>query len=97
MPNGSWDRFQRFTSGFYKNAKAMESYDDYIKFLVPQLKMNPTVIWELADEPRGLTNTRAFHDWIDKTARLIKSLAPAQLCTTGSEGLTRRPGMRASI
>src|SRR5580692_10172302 len=34
MPNGSWDRFQRFTSGFYENAKAMELYDNYIKFLV---------------------------------------------------------------
>ena len=66
MPNGSWDRFQRFTSGFYKNARAMELYDNYVKFLVPQLKTNPTVIWELANEPRGLTNTRAFHDWIDK-------------------------------
>ena len=33
----------------------------------------------------------AFHDWIDKTARLIKSLAPGQLCTTGSEGLTGTP------
>jgi mannan endo-1,4-beta-mannosidase len=91
MPNGSWDRYQRFTSAFYKNARAMELYDNYVKYLVPQLKTNPTVIWELANEPRGLGNTRAFHDWVDRTARLIKSLAPSQLCTTGSEGLTASP------
>jgi mannan endo-1,4-beta-mannosidase len=91
MPNGSWDRFQRFTSAFYKNARALELYDSYVKYLVPQLKANPTVIWELANEPRGLGNTRAFHEWVDRTARLIKSLAPSQLCTTGSEGLTASP------
>ena len=91
MPNGSWDRFQKSNGTFYKNAKAVELYDNYIKFLVPQLKTNPTVIWELANEPRGMTNLPAFHDWVDKTARLIKSLAPSQLCTTGSEGLTGTP------
>lgn len=91
MPNGSWDRFQRSNGTFYKNAKAMELYDNYIKFLVPQLKSNPTVIWELANEPRGMTNIPAFHQWVDKTARLIKSLAPSQLVTTGSEGLTGTP------
>ena len=87
MPNGSWDRFQKSNGTFYKNAKAMELYDNYVKFLVPQLKSNPTVIWELANEPRGMSNVPAFHAWIDRTARLIKSLAPGQLCTTGSEGL----------
>jgi mannan endo-1,4-beta-mannosidase len=91
MPNGSWDRFQKSNGTFYKNAKAIELYDDYLKFLVPQLKRNPTVIWELANEPRGMSNVPSFHAWIDRTARLIKSLAPGQLCTTGSEGLTPTP------
>jgi mannan endo-1,4-beta-mannosidase len=90
-PGGSWDLFQKSNGGFYKNQKAMEMYDAYVRFIVPQLKSNPTVIWELANEPRGMTNLSAFHDWIDKTARLIKSLAPGQLCTTGSEGLTGTP------
>jgi mannan endo-1,4-beta-mannosidase len=90
-PGGSWDRYQKSTGGFYTNTKAVELYDNYINFIVPQLKSNPTVIWELANEPRGMTNLGAFHDWIDKTARLIKSLAPGQLVTTGSEGLTASP------
>ena len=49
------------------------------------------IIWELANEPRGMNNVGAYHKWIDATARLIKSLAPAQLVTTGSEGQTASP------
>jgi len=90
-PGGSWDRFQSFSGSFYKNAQAVELYDSYVRFIVPQLKSNPTVIWELANEPRGMTNQAAFHAWIDRTARLIKSLGPGQLVTTGSEGLTDSP------
>jgi mannan endo-1,4-beta-mannosidase len=49
------------------------------------------IIWELANEPRGMKSVGAYHKWIDATARLIKSLAPAQLVTTGSEGQTQSP------
>jgi len=91
VPGGSWDRFQKFCGSFYKNDKAKEGYRAYLKFLVPQLKNNPSVIWELANEPRGMTNIPAYRDWIDETARLIKSLAPGQLVTTGGEGLTGTP------
>ena len=92
MPNGSWDRFQRFTSAFYKNARAMELYDSYVKYLVPQLKANPTVIWELANEPRGLGNTRAFHD-VGRQDGAAHQVAGARRSsvTTGSEGLTASP------
>jgi len=90
-PGGSWDRYQKFCGSFYKNDKAVALYHAYVQYLVPQLKSNPAVIWELANEPRGMTNIPAYRDWIDKTARLIKSLAPAQLVTTGSEGLTGTP------
>jgi mannan endo-1,4-beta-mannosidase len=34
---------------------------------------------------------KAFVGWIDETARLIRSLAPGQLVTTGSEGQTGSP------
>ena len=90
-PGGSWDRFQRFAGTVYTTARAVEAFNAYIRFLVPQLKANPTVIWELANEPRGMTSIPKYRDWIDATARLIKSLAPAQLVTTGSEGQTATP------
>ena len=38
-----------------------------------------------------MNNVGAYHKWIDTTARLIKSLAPSQLVTTGSEGQTATP------
>jgi mannan endo-1,4-beta-mannosidase len=83
--------FQHFVGGFYKNAKAVEGFRTFINFLVPQLKSSPVVIWELANEPRGMNNVGAYHTWIDETAGLIKSLAPGQLVTTGSEGQTASP------
>jgi mannan endo-1,4-beta-mannosidase len=38
-----------------------------------------------------MNNVGAYHTWIDETAGLIKSLAPGQLVTTGSEGQTASP------
>jgi mannan endo-1,4-beta-mannosidase len=90
-PGGSWDRFQHFAGGFYTNATAVGAYEAFIKFLVPKLAGNSMIIWELANEPRGMNSIGAYHKWIDTTARLIKSLAPSQLVTTGSEGQTASP------
>ena len=90
-PGGTWDRFQHFSGGFYLNAQAVAAYNAFITFLVPKLAGNPMIIWELANEPRGMNNVGAYHKWIDSTARLIKSFAPSQLVTTGSEGLTQWP------
>jgi len=90
-PGGSWDRFQHFAGGFYTNAPAVAAYNAFINMLVPKLAGNPMIIWELANEPRGMNNIGAYHKWIDSTARLIKSLAPSQLVTTGSEGETASP------
>ena len=90
-PGGSWDRYQKHTARFYSNEKAKQIYADFLRFLVPQLKSSPAVLWELANEPRGINNLRAFHTWVDETAGLIKTLAPSQLVTTGSEGQTASP------
>jgi len=90
-PRGSWDRFQRFVGAFYKNPQAVAAYEAYLRTIVPKLKDNPMVIWELANEPRGLSNVSAYRAWIDGTARLIKAMAPGQLVTTGSEGQTASP------
>jgi mannan endo-1,4-beta-mannosidase len=91
QPGGSWDGYQKKTARFYSNEKAKAIFNDLLRFIVSQLKSSPAVIWELANEPRGINNTRAFHTWIDETAGLIKTLAPSQLVTTGSEGQTGSP------
>jgi len=90
-PNGNWDHFQHYTGGFYTNDKAKQAFRAYINFLVPKLKDNRAVIWQLANEPRGKTNIAVFRPWIDETAALIRSLAPGQLVSTGSEGQTADP------
>jgi mannan endo-1,4-beta-mannosidase len=90
-PNGNWDRFQHFSGSFYTNAKAVAAYNAFINFLVPKLARNPMIVWELANEPRGMKSVGAYRKWIDSTARLIKSLSPSQLVTTGSEGQTQTP------
>jgi mannan endo-1,4-beta-mannosidase len=91
QPNGSYDRFQHFVGQFYKNDRAREAYRSFIRFIVPKLNTSPIVIWELCNEARGMTNVSAYREWIDESARLIKSLAPGQLVTTGSEGQTASP------
>jgi mannan endo-1,4-beta-mannosidase len=90
-PGGSWDRFQHFSGGFYKSSKAKDAFRAYVTFVVPKLKGNPAIIWELANEPRGMNNVGLYHDWIDETAGTIRSLGPGQLVTTGSEGQTASP------
>jgi mannan endo-1,4-beta-mannosidase len=87
-PNGNWGKFQWYTGGFYKSDKAKQAFRGYISFLVPKLKDNRAVIWQLANEPRGKTNIPVFREWINDTAGLIRSLAPGQLVSTGSEGQT---------
>jgi mannan endo-1,4-beta-mannosidase len=91
FPGGSWETYQRHTARFYSNDSAKKAYADLLRFIVPQLKSSPAVIWELANEPRGMNNIRPFVAWIDETAGLIRSLAPGQLVTTGSEGQTGSP------
>jgi mannan endo-1,4-beta-mannosidase len=91
VAGGSFASYVEFTSRFYGNRRANEAYDRMIRFLVPQLRENPAIVWELANEPRGMDDTVGYRRWIDETARLIKSLAPGQLVTTGSEGETVWP------
>ena len=91
QPGGNWDRYQNTRGRFYSNAKAVAAYDAYICFLVPQAEVSPVVIWELANEPRGINNVGAYHKWIDTTARLIKTLAPASWSRPVARGRPRRP------
>jgi mannan endo-1,4-beta-mannosidase len=90
-PGGNWDRYQKTAGQFYTNEKAKKIYVDLLNFVVPKVKGSPAVIWELANEPRGMNNVAAYRKWIDQSAALIHALAPGQLVTTGSEGQTASP------
>ncbi|MCL2450397.1 MAG: cellulase family glycosylhydrolase, partial [Polyangiaceae bacterium] len=91
QPGGDFDAYTAFAARFYEEERARETYRAYVRFLVPKLGANPAVVWELANEPRGMNHVEAYRGWIDETARLIKSLAPGHLVTTGSEGETSSP------
>lgn len=88
---GDWDSYEEFACRFYGNPRAREAHASMIRFLVPQLRNNPAIVWELANEPRGVADVTGYRRYIDETARLIKSLAPGQLVATGSEGETASP------
>lgn len=94
-PAHPWPEFPDMTAQFYANAEAVKLYHDYVASIVRRYAGIPTVMaWQLANEPRPGGSDRiaepllpAYYAWIQSTAKLIKSIAPDQLVSTGSEGL----------
>ncbi|HVZ99301.1 MAG TPA: cellulase family glycosylhydrolase [Caulobacterales bacterium] len=102
-PAHPWPEFPDFSAHFYSSAEAKALYDDYVRAIVGRAnsvngkayKDDPTIMaWQLANEPRpggseafGTSNLPAFYAWIADTAKLIKSLDPDHLVSTGNEGL----------
>ncbi|MEO1021538.1 MAG: cellulase family glycosylhydrolase [Bacteroidota bacterium] len=99
--DGDWEAFMKYSARFYKNKEAQEAYRAYISQLVERkntvtgiaYKNDPTIMsWQLANEPRpgrGVTSIPdipVYVDWVDQTGAFIKSIAPHQLVSTGSEG-----------
>ncbi len=92
---GKWLKFMKFSARFFSNENAMELSHDHIRFIINRknkytgihYKNDPTIMaWQLANEPRAIFNTKAYYNWIEKTAALIKSLDPNHLVSVGSEG-----------
>ena len=102
-PAHPWPAFADFNAQFYQSGEAIRLYHDYIRAVVGRTNTvtgvryadDPTIMaWQLANEPRpggsaavGEPNLPNFYAWVRDTAVLIKSLAPKQLVSTGSEGL----------
>jgi mannan endo-1,4-beta-mannosidase len=101
-PAHPWPEFADRSSEFYASAPAVAMYHDYVRAVVSRrntvtgllYRDDPAIMaWQLANEPRpggsdevGRKHTVAYLGWIDATARLIKSLDPNHLVSTGSEG-----------
>lgn len=111
-PAHPWPAFPEFVSGFYRSPEAVARYHAHVRRIVGRVNTvtgrpyaeDPTIMaWQLANEPRpGGTDATtdsilpAFHHWIVTTARLIRSMAPNHLVSTGGEGLKgsmERPGL----
>jgi mannan endo-1,4-beta-mannosidase len=102
-PAHPWPEFPDFVAGFYGSAPALRLYRDYVRALVGRTNRitgrpyadDPAIMaWQLANEPRpagsdtvGRPNLPIFYRWVSDTARLIKSIDPNHLVSTGSEGL----------
>jgi mannan endo-1,4-beta-mannosidase len=102
-PAHPWPAFPDFVAGFYRSPEAVALYHDHVRRIVGRVNSvtgvvyadDPAIMaWQLANEPRpGGSDAVAdqtladFHDWIGSTARLIKSIDPNHLVSTGGEGL----------
>ena len=94
--------FPDMVAQFYSSEPAVRLYHDYVRSVVGRTNSitgrgysdDPAIMsWQLANEPRpggsdavGLKQLPAYLAWIAATARLIKSLDPNHLVSTGSEG-----------
>lgn len=102
-PAHPWPAFPDFAAGFYSSEEAIELYNESVRTLVQRSNSitgerytddDTLFAWQLANEPRpGVSpevverQFEAYCGWIRSTARLIKSLDPHHLVSTGSEGL----------
>ena len=112
-PAHPWPQFPDFVADFYSNGRAVAMYHDYIRAVVTRTNSitgrryidDPAVMsWQLANEPRpggsdavGHRQLPAYLAWIRSTARLIKSLDPNHLVSTGSEGTQGCLGSEACV
>ena len=101
-PAVGYGKFMDYSAEFYLNDKAMEGFRTYIKILITRKNKftglfyadDPAIMaWQLANEPRPgrdlsiIKTADVFYKWVDETAKLIHSLDPNHLVTTGTEGL----------
>ncbi|RYD50101.1 MAG: mannanase [Sphingomonadales bacterium] len=94
-PAHPWPEFPDMAAQFYASAEAVKLYHEYVASIVKRYAGIPTIMaWQLANEPRPGGSDKiavpllpAYYGWIQSTAKLIKSLAPDHLVSTGSEGL----------
>jgi mannan endo-1,4-beta-mannosidase len=101
-PAHPWPQFPDMSSDFYGTPKAVAMLDNYIRAVVGRRNRitgrryadDPAIqAWQLANEPRPGESPEAlkrhmpaYLHWIDHTARLIKSIDPNHMVSTGSEG-----------
>ena len=102
-PAHPWPQFPDFTSGFYESPEAIALSHAWLRRVVGRVNTvtgrpyrdDPAIMaWQLANEPRpggsdavAARRMPAFRAWVEATARLIRSLDPNHLVSTGSEGL----------
>lgn len=76
---------------FASNPEAVALYQEHVRRVVERYKDSPAVFaWQICNEPRPFTEDAVriqdFVAYVQGTARLIKSIDPNHLVSTGNEG-----------
>jgi mannan endo-1,4-beta-mannosidase len=93
----TWPEFMNFSAQFHKCAQCKEQFYNHVRFMLNRInsingkayKDDPTIMaWEIGNEPRAFSqeNKPLLLQLVNETSALIKSIAPNQLVTTGTEG-----------
>jgi len=93
----TWPEFMNYAAQFHKCTPCKEQFYNHVKFLLNHVnsfngkayKDDPAIMaWEVGNEPRAFSqeNKPLLLQLINETSALIKSIAPNQLVTTGTEG-----------
>ena len=95
-----WFSYNTFAGEFVRNERAKELFYDHVRFIVSRTNRytglkyidDPAIFsWQISNEPRAFSsrdvdNKEAFAQWIEASAKLIRSLDPNHMISTGSEG-----------
>lgn len=94
-----WSTFRDYAARFHENDEdpCRTLFEEHIRRIVTRTNRytgrpyaeDPAIFsWQLCNEPRPFSagNKERFYRWVARTARLIKSLDPNHMVSTGSEG-----------
>lgn len=92
QPHPVTDGYSAYMSAmaaFARNSGAVALYQENVRKMVSRFKDSPAVFsWQIANEPRPFSVEAEgdFINYLQSTAKLIKSIDPLHLVSTGNEG-----------
>ena len=95
-----WFSYNAFDGEFVRNERAKELFFNHLRYIITRTNRytgikyieDPAIFsWQICNEPRAFSskeqdNKEAFAEWIAASAKLIRSLDPNHMISTGSEG-----------
>jgi len=112
-PAHPWPEFPDHNAAFYGSPAAVAMFHDHVRKVVERVNRitgiayqdDATIMaWQLCNEPRpGVTESvidatlPAYYEWINESARLIRSLDPNHLVSLGHEGTIAMAGREARV
>lgn len=95
-----WFSYNAFAGEFVRNERAKALFFNHLRYIITRTNRytglkyteDPAIFsWQICNEPRAFSskeqdNKEAFAEWIAASAKLIRSLDPNHMISTGSEG-----------